>query len=576
MHLHVHRVIRCLLLLLCCVVAVAAHADPGGTHLFFPNPTQGGQTGNFQNLHVGPGSISITGSPNGTNQISGVSVNGVLNAGGFPGADIGAQINNAVAALPQFTEPSTQITAGSIAGNTLTVTSIYGGGGGLGPGLLLTGTGIVSGTRITAYGTATGGTGTYVLNNSMTVASEVINTIATYPMGTVFVPRNSTSTPQIFTTPIGGQNPPWTFVKLTCDQGAKLEYTGPGAYWIDMLDPYAVNGGAVGGVYDCTFIAPATVVPNQAIIHFGNQHGFHVIGNEFENFVGTGDACVLAENTVYFTESWWIDGNEGNTISNLVTFNERCSPGAPACGPSFLHGMLRSYCGQGYDGSIHACLWAKSTGGTYGASIQYETLDLQFNLNGSNSDVSVVKVDGAPDSKFYQNVGTLIGEDDTAFAPNGHGLMFSATGGTYYELNNLHAACQGCGGVNAPAGIWNQTYFQWAGRDQMWSSGAETWGALPGNVYVSEISPVTQVFAMLSFTCRNLTGGGCVTAPSFHIWNGSTDYMAVTCPTTLGSTVSTTVNATAYPDSPLFMTLNAAGSGCTAPWFNVYLHYRTD
>ena len=61
---------------------------------------------------------------------------------------------------------------GSISGTTLTVTATP--SGALGPGQTISGSGIASGTQITAFGTGTGGTGTYTVNNSQTVASEAM------------------------------------------------------------------------------------------------------------------------------------------------------------------------------------------------------------------------------------------------------------------------------------------------------------------------------------------------------------------------------------------------------------------
>ena len=61
---------------------------------------------------------------------------------------------------------------GSISGTMLTVTSSH--SGALGPGQKLSGTGVASGTQITAFGTGTGNTGTYTINNSQTVASEAM------------------------------------------------------------------------------------------------------------------------------------------------------------------------------------------------------------------------------------------------------------------------------------------------------------------------------------------------------------------------------------------------------------------
>lgn len=59
---------------------------------------------------------------------------------------------------------------GSISGTTLTVSAVA--SGTLAIGQRLSGAGITDGTYITGLGTGTGGTGTYTINNSQTVASE--------------------------------------------------------------------------------------------------------------------------------------------------------------------------------------------------------------------------------------------------------------------------------------------------------------------------------------------------------------------------------------------------------------------
>lgn len=58
---------------------------------------------------------------------------------------------------------------GNISGNTLTVTAMI--NGTIPLGFYLSGTGVYSNTKIVAYGTGTGGVGTYTLSNSSTVAS---------------------------------------------------------------------------------------------------------------------------------------------------------------------------------------------------------------------------------------------------------------------------------------------------------------------------------------------------------------------------------------------------------------------
>ena len=62
----------------------------------------------------------------------------------------------------------------SIAGNTLTVTSIPIGSPSLGVGMILSGTDVAQGLRITALLTGTGGTGTYQVSQSQSVASSTI------------------------------------------------------------------------------------------------------------------------------------------------------------------------------------------------------------------------------------------------------------------------------------------------------------------------------------------------------------------------------------------------------------------
>lgn len=61
---------------------------------------------------------------------------------------------------------------GSISGTTLTVTAV--GSGALTVGQTLSGSGVTAGTKITALGTGTGGTGTYTVSASQTVASTTV------------------------------------------------------------------------------------------------------------------------------------------------------------------------------------------------------------------------------------------------------------------------------------------------------------------------------------------------------------------------------------------------------------------
>jgi len=90
---------------------------------------------------------------NGTNFVSGTG------SGGNPLQLIGLATEDFVADTASFN--------GYISGTTLTVTS----GTNVHPGLLLSATGILDGTAISAYGTGTGGTGTYTVTRSQTLFS---------------------------------------------------------------------------------------------------------------------------------------------------------------------------------------------------------------------------------------------------------------------------------------------------------------------------------------------------------------------------------------------------------------------
>lgn len=67
------------------------------------------------------------------------------------------------------------VVTGSISGTTLTVTAVS--SGTLAVNQVISGTGIAEGTRITAFGTGSGGTGTYVVGTSQTVSSTSIKAV---------------------------------------------------------------------------------------------------------------------------------------------------------------------------------------------------------------------------------------------------------------------------------------------------------------------------------------------------------------------------------------------------------------
>ena len=75
-----------------------------------------------------------------------------------------------------ISNPSAATFTGSISSTTLTVTSVL--SGTIAVGQAIFGQGVSQNTVITALGTGTGGTGTYTVSNSQTVASTTINSVA--------------------------------------------------------------------------------------------------------------------------------------------------------------------------------------------------------------------------------------------------------------------------------------------------------------------------------------------------------------------------------------------------------------
>jgi len=89
--------------------------------------------------------------------------------------------NSQLAQMPSLTVKGNlgvaAVTTADIAGTTMTVSAVA--SGVLAVGATLSGTGVTAGTRITAFLTGTGGTGTYTVSPSQTVASTTINATGT-------------------------------------------------------------------------------------------------------------------------------------------------------------------------------------------------------------------------------------------------------------------------------------------------------------------------------------------------------------------------------------------------------------
>jgi hypothetical protein len=95
----------------------------------------------------------------------------------------------------------TGIMVGSISGTTLTITAVTSGSVSVGDRLFIAASGLDYNTYVTALGTGTGGTGTYTINNTTTLASTTIYFYASSINTLSFV---DTDTTEITNQPIGG------------------------------------------------------------------------------------------------------------------------------------------------------------------------------------------------------------------------------------------------------------------------------------------------------------------------------------------------------------------------------------
>lgn len=96
---------------------------------------------------------------------------------------------------------ATGIMVGSISGTTLTITAVTSGSVSVGDRLFIAASGLDYNTYVTALGTGTGGTGTYTINNTTTLASTTIYFYASSINTLSFV---DTDTAELTNQPIGG------------------------------------------------------------------------------------------------------------------------------------------------------------------------------------------------------------------------------------------------------------------------------------------------------------------------------------------------------------------------------------
>ena len=169
----------------------------------------------------------------------------------------------------RITTPSTAIFTGSISGTTLTVTNVS--NGIIGVGQSLFGLGISSETIITALGSGSGGTGTYTINNSQTIASEQMNSsaVAATLTGSISSGVNSvtiTNQGSNYVNPIVSFGTLWTATTVVTT-GQQIYY-GANLYTVSTggttgsTAPTHTSGSAANGTSTLTYagvVATATV-----------------------------------------------------------------------------------------------------------------------------------------------------------------------------------------------------------------------------------------------------------------------------------------------------------------------------
>ena len=157
----------------------------------------------------------------------------------------------------RISNPASAAFIGSISGTTLTVTLLK--NGSIGVGQSLFGVGITAETVITALGSGTGGPGTYTVNLSQTVTSEVMNSAAVAATLTGSISGTTLTVTAITGTLYPGQ----TIQGVGVTQGTIITALGSGTVLSQAITTggtgYNVNDviTVLGGVYGTT---PATYV----------------------------------------------------------------------------------------------------------------------------------------------------------------------------------------------------------------------------------------------------------------------------------------------------------------------------
>jgi hypothetical protein len=204
---------------------------------------------------------------------------------------------------------------GSISGTTLTISGVT--TGSLAVGVEITGSGITSGTRITAFGTGTGGAGTYTVSVSQSVGSI---TITTTPDITNCISTTSGSTAVTFTITNHGLDTGAyvTIAGVTGDPGGipnaeintehEVVRLGADDFSITVDTPASSTTSGQGGA---NISVACQINPGFASATLGYGWGTDVWGGDY------GWGLAGPQPVVLMQRDWWFDNFDNDLVMNI-------------------------------------------------------------------------------------------------------------------------------------------------------------------------------------------------------------------------------------------------------------------
>lgn len=297
--------------------------------------TAGGQDATVDRLEVRCHPVGATLATPGMQLFSGAAGSADLRGGKHPAFVAGAKV---------LLQGTGAVVTGSIAGATLTVSAVS--SGTLAVGQSLGGTGVAGGTRITALGTGSGGTGTYTVNVSQTVSSTSITALnrevrvvesVNYQTGVVRIASAAAST-----YPVGSVIT--TLVDLGDVQASvSLQPFAQQAWtrtWSDTVQGLGINARYSGviGMNNAGAITERWAVIFNSTTQFslvGERSGQIASGNISSDFIPLNPRTSQPLMTLY-ASAWgtgWLPGNVlrlNTQAADAGLWESRCvSPGAP-------------------------------------------------------------------------------------------------------------------------------------------------------------------------------------------------------------------------------------------------------